>query len=70
MPWTPTKPPAWSCWPEPTAGPARDTISRGTALAWGLVNRGEAMTCNMAYEDAAERIETFLGKRSAVWRGH
>ncbi|HET8625409.1 MAG TPA: hypothetical protein VFM14_17750 [Gemmatimonadales bacterium] len=31
---------------------------------------GEAMTCNMAYEDAAERIETFLGKRSAVWRGH
>jgi enoyl-CoA hydratase/carnithine racemase len=29
----------------------------------------EAMTCNMAYEDAAEGIDAFLGKRPAVWRG-
>ena len=29
----------------------------------------EAMTCNMAFEDAVEGIDAFLGKRPAVWRG-
>jgi enoyl-CoA hydratase/carnithine racemase len=28
----------------------------------------EAMTCNMAYADAAEGIDAFLGKRAPVWR--
>jgi enoyl-CoA hydratase/carnithine racemase len=28
---------------------------------------GNAMTCNMAYADAAEGIDAFLGKRAAVW---
>ncbi|MEZ4587247.1 MAG: enoyl-CoA hydratase [Gemmatimonadales bacterium] len=28
----------------------------------------EAMTCNMAYADAAEGIDAFLGKRPAVWQ--
>lgn len=29
---------------------------------------GDAMTCNMAFEDAVEGIDAFLGKREAVWR--
>ncbi len=29
---------------------------------------GQAMTSNMGYEDAAEGIDAFLGKRPAVWR--
>lgn len=28
----------------------------------------QAMTSNMGYEDAAEGIDAFLGKRPAVWR--
>ena len=30
---------------------------------------GETMACNLAYEDAAEGIDAFLGKRKAAWRG-
>jgi enoyl-CoA hydratase/carnithine racemase len=29
---------------------------------------GEVMACNMGYEDAAEGIDAFLGKRPAQWR--
>jgi enoyl-CoA hydratase/carnithine racemase len=29
----------------------------------------DAMTCNMSFEDAAEGIDAFLGKRPPVWRG-
>jgi len=29
---------------------------------------GEAMTCNMAFADAVEGIDAFLGKRPAVWQ--
>jgi enoyl-CoA hydratase/carnithine racemase len=29
----------------------------------------EAMACNLLYEDAAEGMDAFLGKRAAIWRG-
>jgi enoyl-CoA hydratase/carnithine racemase len=30
---------------------------------------GESMACGLLFEDAAEGIDAFLGKRPAVWRG-
>lgn len=30
---------------------------------------GEAMACNLLYEDATEGMDAFLGKRVAVWHG-
>ncbi len=38
-------------------------------LATAYDTASEAMTCNMAFEDAVEGIDAFLGKRPAVWRG-
>ncbi len=41
----------------------------GQALAAAYEYAGEAMACNMMFEDAAEGIDAFLAKRAPVWRG-
>jgi len=42
-------------------------IERGLAEAYDVA--GDGMACNMTYEDAAEGIDAFLGKRPPAWRG-
>jgi enoyl-CoA hydratase/carnithine racemase len=44
-----------------------EQIERGLADAYALA--GDAMACNMTFDDAAEGIDAFLGKRAPVWRG-
>jgi enoyl-CoA hydratase/carnithine racemase len=40
----------------------------GAGLDAAYTSAGDAMTCNMGFEDAVEGIDAFLGKREAVWR--
>jgi enoyl-CoA hydratase/carnithine racemase len=40
-------------------------IGDSLEAAYGIAS--EAMACNMGYEDAAEGIDAFLGKRPADW---
>ena len=42
-------------------------IDRPVGAAYDIAS--EAMACNMLLEDAAEGIDAFLQKRSALWRG-
>jgi enoyl-CoA hydratase/carnithine racemase len=44
-----------------------EQIERPLAAAYELTS--ETMACNMAFDDAAEGIDAFLQKRTAVWRG-
>jgi enoyl-CoA hydratase/carnithine racemase len=44
-----------------------EQLERGLADAYALA--GDAMACNMTFDDAAEGIDAFLGKRAPVWRG-
>jgi len=44
-----------------------EQLERGLADAYALA--GDAMACNMTFDDAAEGIDAFLGKRTPVWRG-
>ena len=42
-------------------------VDRPLEAAYDLTS--DAMACNLIAEDAAEGMDAFLGKRSAVWRG-
>jgi len=44
-----------------------EQLERGLADAYDLAGAG--MACNMTFDDAAEGIEAFLGKRTPAWRG-
>jgi len=44
-----------------------DQIERPLAGAYDVA--GDTMACNLMYEDAAEGIDAFLGKRAPQWRG-
>jgi enoyl-CoA hydratase/carnithine racemase len=44
-----------------------EQLERGLADAYDLA--GDGMACNMTFDDAAEGIEAFLGKRTPAWRG-
>jgi enoyl-CoA hydratase/carnithine racemase len=41
-------------------------IEQGLEGAYAQMN--ETMVCNLQYDDAAEGVDAFLGKRSAVWK--
>ena len=44
-----------------------EQLERGLADAYDVA--GDGMACNMTFDDAAEGIDAFLGKRSPAWRG-
>jgi enoyl-CoA hydratase/carnithine racemase len=43
-----------------------DQVEKGLEEAYSLASEG--MACNMMFEDAAEGIDAFIGKRKADWR--